>query len=116
MKTILAAIFLALSTPAAATSYTLTVSTLGPVSPSIITSSNPVTGIWCGSTHTACSTSFPAASTVTLSEITASTMAFAGWANGGCSGHTTCVVVSSSTYQGLGGNQSPAAWFYPVGY
>ena len=85
MKKYIYAIFLLLAVVPAKATYTLTVSTLGPVSPSIVYSSNPATGIQCGSSSTACIVSFPAGSTVTLTAVSASTVAFAGWAGeAGC--------------------------------
>ncbi len=93
------ALFLSLlAAPAAATTYTLTVSTIGPVSPSVVTSSNPVTGIWCGSTHTACTAVFTSGAQVTLTAVSASTTVFAGWVySNGCSNNSsTCAVKMTS--------------------
>lgn len=70
--------------------------------------SSPV-GIACGGV---CRSTFSAGAFVTLTASTGTGSHFAGWANGGCSGTSTCVVVSSSVQQGLGGSQSPAAFFY----
>lgn len=108
MKPILLACLL-LAARAGATTYTLAVSTLGPVSPSIVFSSNPVTGINCGSTNTACSADFASGSTVTLTEIDASTTAFAGWtgANGCQTNEPTCDVFVTA-------NSSVTATFNPL--
>ncbi len=61
---------------------------------------------------TVCSSTFTANASVTLTTTALSGYEFGGWANGGCSGRTTCVVVSSSPLQGLGGKFSPAAYFF----
>lgn len=90
-----------------AVSYVLTVSTSGPRSPSVVYSSNPLTGIDCGSTSTACSATFAAGSTVTLTNATASTMAFAGWGGDGClTNSRTCRVLMS-------GNRTATATYGP---
>lgn len=60
------------------------------------------------------SSTFTANSTVHLATVAAAGYAFAGWANGGCAGKSPCVVTSSTPLQGLGGKDSPAAYFYPV--
>lgn len=98
MKKLLVACLLALTAPAAATTYTLTVSTFGPVSPSVITSSNPATGIWCGSTHTACTATFASSATVVLTQVSASTVTFVGWGGAqGCgTNHQTCAVAMTA--------------------
>lgn len=93
---ILAVHLLAASARAAA--FTLTVSTTGPNSPSVVVSSNPTTGINCGSTNTQCTASYAAGTVVTLTEIPASTASFAGWtyANGCATNSTTCKVTMSA--------------------
>lgn len=72
-----------------------------------VTSSPP--GIACPPT---CGASFSSGTVIQLSTFSTSAYRFGGWANGGCSGLTPCVVTSSTVLQGLGGNRSPAAWFY----
>lgn len=57
---------------------------------------------------------FTANASVAFSTAAASGYRFAGWGNAGCAGLTPCVVVSTSPLQGLGGNFSPAAYFYKV--
>lgn len=84
--------------------FPLTVPVVGP---GTVTSSPA--GISCPPT---CTASFAANTSVALSTHAAAGAFFAGWANGGCSGRTPCVVVATSTYQGLGGAASPAAFFY----
>lgn len=59
-----------------------------------------------------CVSTFPANGTVSLTTAASSGYRFAGWANAGCSGNTPCVVTSTSPKQGLGGRDSPAAYFY----
>lgn len=88
------ALALLLAAPARA-NFTLTITTSGAPSPSIVYSSNPATGINCGSSSTACSASFASGSTVTLTEIAGSTVVFAGWSGAqGCGANTlTCRVV-----------------------
>ncbi len=71
-------------------------------------------GLACGGGYGSCHYPFDAGITVTLYAIADTTYTFAGWSNAGCSGTDTCVVTMSSTTQGLGGAQSPAAWFYPT--
>lgn len=87
----------AMASPAYA-NFSLIVSTVGAKSPSVITSSNPATGIWCGSSHTACSASFGAGERVTLTVVTASTVAFAGWTGAqGCgTNNPTCTVTMNA--------------------
>lgn len=91
------AFLLAAAAPACATNYTLTLSTTGPVGTSVISSSNPATGIQCGSTNTACSASFLSGSTVTLTLVAGSTTAFVGWSGAqGCKTNLpTCNVLMS---------------------
>lgn len=87
--------------------FDLAVTAAGPGA-GLITSSP--SGISCSS---ACAASFSSGTPVTLTASTTSASSyFAGWANGGCSGTSTCVVVSSSARQGLYGNRSPVAFFY----
>lgn len=95
--------------PASATSYVLTVSTTGPKSTSVITSSNPSTGIWCGSSHTACTATFTAGTVVTLTEVTGSTVVFAGWTYTlGCAHNLpTCQVT-------MGAARAVSAKFMPI--
>lgn len=95
----LAALLLALICSPAMANYTLTVSTSGPQSASVIYSSNPTTGINCGSTNTACSVSFPSSSTVLLTQVTGSTAVFAGWGGAqGCGSNlNTCKVVMNAS-------------------
>jgi len=111
MKKYLLAVFVLalLAVRAAATNYTLTLSTAGPISPAIVFSSDPATGIDCGSSSTACSASFSAGSTVTLTEIPSSTMAFAGWGGlGSCEAAVpTCSVL-------MNGAQNITARFNPT--
>lgn len=57
---------------------------------------------------------FTANSFVTLATAAAAGYRFAGWANGGCSGLSPCVVQSTSPLQGLGDRHSPAAYFLPA--
>lgn len=77
--------FALLAAPAAAVNYTLSISTLGVTSSSVITSSNPATGINCGNGNTACSAVFPSSSNVTLTLVLGTTVTFAGWnAPNGC--------------------------------
>lgn len=85
-------LLLALSARTYATTYTLVVSTTGPKSPSVVFSSNPATGINCGSSSTACSMVVASGTFVTLTEVSASTVVFAGWtyANGCATNKTTC--------------------------
>lgn len=66
-------------------------------------------GIHCGSD---CETAFSSGTTITFSTSASPGWYFAGWSNGGCSGTNTCVIVASTTYQGLGGPYSPSAFFY----
>lgn len=66
-------------------------------------------GINCGGV---CSSTFSYLASVTFSALASSGSAFVGWANAGCSGTTTCVVLSTSAQQGLGGRYSPSAFFY----
>lgn len=73
-----------------------------------VTSSPP--GIDCGDT---CSASFSSGTVVTLSAAPDDDSRFVRWANGGCASTSTCVVVSSSAQQGLGGAATPTAFFYP---
>jgi hypothetical protein len=61
-----------------------------------------------------CSSTFTANVDVKLTTAAAAGYRFSGWANGGCAGITTCVVKSTSPLQGLGGSQSPAAYFYKI--
>lgn len=73
-----------------------------------VTSSPP--GLAC--TGGICSANFQLNTVVSLATAAAAGYRFAGWANGGCSGLTPCVVTSTSPLQGLGGSQSPAAFFF----
>lgn len=61
-----------------------------------------------------CTSTFPALGSVTLTTAAASGYRFLGWANGGCAKNQPCVVQSTSPLQGLGGRDSPAAFFSPV--
>jgi hypothetical protein len=70
--------------------YALTVSDLGTGTGTVTSSPS---GINCGS---ACSTSFAAGSSVTLTAAAASGSTFAGWSGAGCSGTSTCVVTISA--------------------
>lgn len=90
--------FLLLIATVARANFTLTVSTLGPVSPVVIISSNPATGINCGSSSTACSASFASGSTVTLKVINISTAIFAGWGGeAGCTNNSrSCKVLMNA--------------------
>lgn len=74
---------------ASATTYTLSISTAGPTSPSLITS-NP-SGISCPPT---CSHTYSSGTSVNLTNATASTMTFAGWgyADGCANNFPTCKV------------------------
>ena len=95
-KHLYAAILAVLVTlPVKAADFTLTVSTLGPESISIVYSTDPVTGINCGSTNAICAADFLAGTTVTLTAISASTTAFAGWGEeAGCGTNArTCAVL-----------------------
>lgn len=71
----LALVLLLLAAPARAT-FTITVSTSGPSTPSAVITSSP-SGISCPST---CTFAFAEGSTVTLSEVHPSTIAFVAWA------------------------------------
>lgn len=84
--------------PVKAVNYSLTLSTFGPVSPIIIYSSNPATGINCGSSNAVCAASFLAGSTVTLTVIPVSTVTFAGWAGeAGCGTNArTCAILMNT--------------------
>lgn len=91
---------LIIAAPAAATNYTLTVSSVGPMSPSLVYSTNAATGINCGGSMTTCSGSFGSGSVVTLTEVTASTVLFRGWTgtNGcGTNGPTCNVTVTAAS-------------------
>lgn len=55
---------------------------------------------------------FPANGVVHLATAAARGYRFGGWANGGCARLTPCVVQSTSPLQGLGGKDSPAAYFF----
>ena len=68
-------------------------------------------GILC---PTVCNSTFTANAAVTLTTAALAGYRFAGWANGGCNGITTCVVTSTSPLQGIGGRFSPAAFFYSL--
>lgn len=57
---------------------------------------------------------FTPGTSVSFATVAAAGYTFVGWSNGGCAGRASCVVTSSSPLQGLGGNMSPAAWFFPV--
>lgn len=106
---ILFTLFSLLASPALA-SFTLTVSTLGPRGNAVIISSNPTTGINCGSSNTTCSASFPSGSTVTLNIIAASTTIFVGWGGAftGCPTNLkTCKILMSD-------DESISAQFNPV--
>jgi hypothetical protein len=84
--------------------HALTVSKSGTGSGSV--SSSPA-GINCGST---CSSTFTAATQVTLTATAASGSTFAGWSGGGCSGTGTCTVTMSSdtaVTAGFAANQPP---------
>lgn len=59
-----------------------------------------------------CRSTFTVNTVVTMTTAAAAGYRFAGWANGGCSKLVPCVVTSTSPLQGLGGPQSPAAYFY----
>lgn len=59
-----------------------------------------------------CKSTFTVNASVTLTTAAALGYRFGGWANGGCSKLVPCVVTSTSPLQGLGGPQSPAAYFY----
>ena len=92
----------------AGATFTLTLSTSGPNSTSVVTSSDPVTGIQCGSSSTACSVSFPAGSTVTLSASVGSTVAFAGWGGtDGCGTNSTGCRILMSTNRSLSAKFNP---------
>lgn len=95
---------LAASVSPAWATYTLSVSTFGPISISSVTSNPP--GISCGST---CSAVFAASSTVELTAFTAPDMAFAGWGGpAGCENNSSpCKVVMDS-------NQSITAQYDPT--
>lgn len=70
-------------------------------------------GVNCVNGSGTCAVAFSTGTHITLSTAAASGWHFSGWSNGGCaSSSTACVVIASSTYQGLGGYQSPAAFFY----
>ena len=88
--------------------FTLAVSTSGA---GVVTSSDAVTGIDCGGQ---CSAQFSSGTVIVLTAVPSTGSYFAGWADGGCSGVSTCTVTLSSATQGLGGAQSPAAFFYPT--
>lgn len=60
------------------------------------------------------SSTFTVNTAVHLATAAAAGFRFAGWANGGCAGLAPCVVTSTSPLQGLGGNASPAAYFFPL--
>lgn len=75
-----------------------------------VTSSPP--GINCSSTATFCSGSFAANTTITFTATPSTGSYFAGWANGGCPSTSTCIILSTSAQQALGGSQSPGAFFY----
>lgn len=87
-------LFLALAAAPARANFVLTVSTTGPKSPSVIYSSNPATGINCGSSSTACSASFASGAVVNLTATVGSTVTFAGWtyADGCATNSKTCRV------------------------
>lgn len=78
-------------------SFTITVSTFGPIGTSSVTTSPA--GINCGNGASTCSASFAAGSTVTLFETPGSTMVFALWggANGCHTNKTSCAVVMSDS-------------------
>lgn len=73
-----------------------------------VVTSNPA-GIVCPGV---CSSTFTISQVVTLTTAAAAGYRFAGWANGGCAKNLPCVVSSTTPLQGLGGPQSPAAYFY----
>jgi hypothetical protein len=60
----------------------------------------------------ACSAPFVSGGSVSFTTAAAAGYRFAGWSNAGCSKNNKCVIVSTSPLQGLGGNFSPAAYFY----
>ena len=64
----------------------------------VVFSSNPATGINCGSTNTACTASFSSGTVVTLTEVAPSTNVFAGWSGAqGCGNNqTTCVLTMNA--------------------
>lgn len=66
-------------------------------------------GIVCGTT---CAASFAAGVSVVFTATAIAPSRFVGWANAGCASTGMCVVTSTSAQQGLGGSQSPAAFFY----
>lgn len=91
------ALLAAAAAPARATTFTLAVSTAGPVTPSAVVTSSPA-GLSCPGT---CSAVFAAGSTVTLTEVAPSTVAFVAWGGpGACrSNAPSCavLVVANST-------------------
>lgn len=103
-KCIVVAGLLTLLATSARATFTLTVSTLGPVSSAVVVSSPA--GISCPGT---CAAAFVANSTVTLTETPASTATFVGWsAPVDCSNNfRTCKVLMS-------GNKSVSARFNPT--
>ncbi|MES2155378.1 MAG: hypothetical protein V4510_09615 [bacterium] len=93
---------LLLAAPARAT-FTLTISTAGPVTPSAIVTSTP-SGIVCPGT---CSAAFAAGSTVTVGEVAPSTMTFIGWSAPCRSNLRSCTIRLSA-------NTSMSATFAPL--
>lgn len=104
---IVTAVLLASAAKAPAVTFTLDLSTSGPVSTSVITSSP--TGISCGNGYAVCSSTFTEGSTVTLTNVVGSTVVFAGWGGpAGCSNNSsTCRVLMSA-------NKNLTAQYNPV--
>lgn len=75
MRTAAVVLLLALAAPARATTYTLTITTSGPVTPLSVITSTP-SGIVCPGT---CAAVFAASSTVTVGVVVPSTVAFVSW-------------------------------------
>ncbi len=96
--------FLLLAAAPAHATFTLTVSTAGPVTPSAVITSTPG-GIVCPST---CTFAFPEGSTVTLGMVKPSTISFVGWA-----GTEGCRTNRSECLLTLEANSNVTAVFAP---
>lgn len=93
---------------ASAAAYPLRV-VMSPLAGGVVVSSP--TGINCPGV---CTSTFTAGVSVSLTTTAASGYRFLGWANAGCAKNLPCVVTSTSPLQGIGGKDSPAAFFAPV--
>lgn len=104
---VVTAVLLASAAKAPAATFTLNLSTMGPIGTSVVTSSP--TGISCGGAFHVCSSTFTAGSTVTLTNVVGSTVVFAGWGGPArCSNNSsTCRVLMSA-------NKSITAQYNPV--